>query len=569
VRSVDAFWHLAAGRWMLDHGELLRHDPFRFTSGGAAWVDHEWGFQLLVAAVERAGGIPAIVAARAALLAALAALLWTLARRRGAPAAAAAAITLVVTLGVRGRFFVRPEVASICLLAVLLALLEAGRGGRRYSLAAVPLLAVVWVNLHPGALVAPMVVLAYLVGWRSSSRRGNASSSGPRGASTIAADAATAPWAARRPDQPGWLTVFGLPAATLLALLANPWGWHLFAVPLRISTALAAIEATNPDWSPLWRAPRPGFVLWMALLVALFATLRRRGLSVDLPNALVIGVLAVLGVAGVRHQPLAWVASGPWAAAAVASLANSGARWRLARLAPATLAWLACGLAVAWCIAPPSRGPLRPRGSPPRFGTGIQPGLFPAAAVDRVRELPGLGNLYNDVAFGGYLAWRMFPPRQVFVDSRNELAPELLVELSAARRDSRRWQALLERWAIDGAIVRYDDRPLPVFSGGGRKEHTISALWFPREQFALVHWDDVAMLFVRRRPDREAFLARREYRFVQPEDWRATLLAAARDPRLRDGVAADLRRRLAEDPTSERALRLQAALAELDALVAR
>ena len=64
IRSVDFFWHLAAGRWILEHREIPRFDPFRFTSDRAPWVDHEWLFQAILGGAEALGGVPWLVALR-------------------------------------------------------------------------------------------------------------------------------------------------------------------------------------------------------------------------------------------------------------------------------------------------------------------------------------------------------------------------------------------------------------------------------------------------------------------------------------------------------------------------
>ena len=105
-------------------------------------------------------------------------------------------------------------------------------------------------------------------------------------------------------------------------------------------------------------------------------------------------------------------------------------------------------LAAAWCIWTPPSGPLRARQGPDEFGLGLQGGRFPVAAVDALEARPETGPLYNDVAFGGYLAWRLYPGR-VFIDGRNEVNPDLLREVVRARSDSRAWRALLERYGID------------------------------------------------------------------------------------------------------------------------
>jgi hypothetical protein len=177
---------------------------------------------------------------------------------------------------------------------------------------------------------------------------------------------------------------------------------------------------------------------------------------------------------------------------------------------------------------------------------------------------PGIGPLYNEFVHGGYLLWRLFPPRRVFVDGRMELEPELLGQIAAARRDPDRWEAFLAGRGAVGALVRYETRRLPVFepdgAGGFRQvgESTANALLFPPERWELVDWDDEAMLFLRRPPydgghSGAGGWSGEPYRFVQPEDLEGTLRRAALDPAIRGGLARELERKLAEDPACRRA----------------
>jgi hypothetical protein len=544
--GVDPFWHLAAGRWILEHRTVPTTDPFRFTHQGAPWVDHEWLFQALLAAAESLGGTSGALAVRVLLVVALAGVLLATLRRLGVAPAAAVLLGIAAILGARGRFDLRPELVTLLALALFLALLLELRRDPRWR-RALPLmvLTVVWVNAHPGALVAPILAAVFMIGARL-----------PGGD----------PVGASEPHPPPWHLVLGLPAALAVALLTNPYGPAVFLVPVEISRALRDLPGFNPDWLPSWVAHRPGFWLALAALAALAVVLRRAGGRADPALGLTTLALAGLGILGVRHQALFYIAGALFAGSCLVRLRESSSPPRLPnRPAPATVALLACGLAALWCITPPQVGPLRQRGVEQRFGWGIQPGLFPEAAVDRIAARGDLGPLYNDVAFGGYLLWRLFPPRQVFLDSRNEVDPGLLREVGRARQDERRWLALMERHGIDGALVRYDERPRRVLElDGSSTWRTPSALLFPPDRYALVFWDDISMLFLRRRPEREAELAVAEYRAVQPEDWRHVLTRAVEEPGFREQVRQELQRRLAEDPPSRRALELHQALGALD-----
>src|SRR5579885_2284742 len=47
--SGDTFWHVAVGRWMLDHHRLLTSDVFSYTAAGRPWHTPEWGYDVLLA----------------------------------------------------------------------------------------------------------------------------------------------------------------------------------------------------------------------------------------------------------------------------------------------------------------------------------------------------------------------------------------------------------------------------------------------------------------------------------------------------------------------------------------
>jgi len=124
LRAYDLFWHLASGRWILEHRALPATDPFRFTSEAAPWVDHEWLFQIVARFVETLAGMDGLVVLRAATVVLLAAVVLLSIRRSGAPVPGAVIVVAAAVLLARPRFMVRPELFSLIALAVLLGLLQ-------------------------------------------------------------------------------------------------------------------------------------------------------------------------------------------------------------------------------------------------------------------------------------------------------------------------------------------------------------------------------------------------------------------------------------------------------------
>ena len=222
----DVWWHLRAGRWILEHRRIPRLDPFTFSSADRPWIDLHWGFQLALAAADAMGGVPGMILLGALASASAFAIAMT-ARRSEWPAWLLAlcwhpALALMAT-----RFDPRPEVFSLVYLAGFLAILF--RVDRRPALAwfLVPI-QLLWVNSHGLFILGPIVVACDSLdrvarAWLDGRRR------------------------KERPD-PGrpsaWRHVAPASAAVLAATLVNPYGISGALFPLELLPKIA--DANNP-----------------------------------------------------------------------------------------------------------------------------------------------------------------------------------------------------------------------------------------------------------------------------------------------------------------------------------
>jgi hypothetical protein len=513
VRAYDFFWHLAAGRWIAGHGEVPRSDPFSFTAAGVPWVDHGWLYQLGLHGVWSMGGLTAVWLARIALGAAIGGVIWAHVRARGVSAGAALLVCLGGLAGASARMTDRPEMVTLLFVAIAASWLCAG--GMR-PLALIPL-AALWANIHAGSILAPLMASAALAGVLLDRARGR--SDGP---------------------SPAILAIAAVGSG--LALTVNPYGIQAVLVPLRLTRLVGESWVQNPEWTRTSPSLAPGLYLAIAGLAA--AALLRRDRARGVPLALA-AVGALLALQYVRNVGVFFILF-PFAVAPF--FADDRAGQRVGPVAGAAIAL--AGLA-GFLLAPAA-------GS---VGPGLQPDRYPveaAAFVDR----EGLdGRIFNEVAFGGYLIWR-FPDRPVFIDGRNEVYPELLADLFGAFRDPARFWSLSERWGIEVAMLRYPAQRQRVRYPGPPPrmvERSWSEVFFPSRDWALVHWDDTAMVRVRRATADPDWLARHEL-VLNPDDWewaRARILAGELDA---GRVAAELRARAGR---SRRAAALAAALEAL------
>jgi hypothetical protein len=156
--SDDVFWHRAAGVWMLDHHRVMTHDIFSYTVTGHSWITPEWGYGVLLAESVRLIGPVAfwLLSAGLASLTVLAVALRC--RLLGAGWTWTGLLCLETAVAVTLFLDDRPQMVSYLFLALLLLLLSLARRSRRW-LVVVPVLFVVWANMH-GSFPLGLAVLA-------------------------------------------------------------------------------------------------------------------------------------------------------------------------------------------------------------------------------------------------------------------------------------------------------------------------------------------------------------------------------------------------------------------------
>jgi hypothetical protein len=150
---------------------------------------------------------------------------------------------------------------------------------------------------------------------------------------------------------------------------------------------------------------------------------------------------------------------------------------------------------------------------------GIDDERFPIRAVAALRSYRLDGNIYNADQFGGLLEWTFYPARRALTDGRNELFSEFIAEDGAAHRDSRAWHALIAKYSAVLAVDEYQKRIEVIdVASGQRRALPASLVRYRRRQWALVAFDDAAMVFARRDAFPAAQIAPIEFRFLVPDD---------------------------------------------------
>jgi hypothetical protein len=439
LADPDIYWHITAGRWIVEQGAFPHVDPFSATFAGAPWIAKEWLSQLLLAAAYHVAGWNAVaVLTAAAVAAALGVLTWALLEKLD-PVASLGFILAAFVLA-SPHIVARPHALALPVMVLWTAgLIRALDARRAPSLWLLPLMTL-WANLHGGFTFGLLLV-------------------GAGGLEAVlVAESAERKAAAWR-----WVR-FGVLA--VLAACITPYGVESILMTQRI-LGLGEALALITEWQP---QDFSSFGAFEACLLGAIGLALYRGLTLPPVRILVVLGLLHMALAHVRNAELLALVVPLFVAKPLRDQLWPDQRDEQAHLSPGIVAGLvgvialATGLAATLAIAPSHQ-------------------VTPAAAVTALKR-ETTGPVLNDYSFGGYLIHAGVAP---FIDGRSELYGGSFIarhHRAVALQDLPGFLGLLEQYKI-GATLFAPDRPAV-------------ALLDRLPQWERLYADDVAVVHVRK-----------------------------------------------------------------------
>jgi hypothetical protein len=378
LNDPDSYWHLSVGRWIIDHGAVPYADPFSFTFAGKPWIAKEWLSQVLYHGVFDLAGWTGMVVLTAASIALAYALLARFLRDDLAPIAVLL-LTAIAFLLATPHSAARPHALALpVMVAFVGGLVRATDGGWTPSLWLLPLMTL-WANLHGGFTLGLLLVGA------------------------VGLDAIVTATPAERLRIAGRWIGFGLLA--LAASCITPYGPESIFVTFRIlglGPALAIIE----EWRPQDFSVLAGFEVTLLAGIGLALW---QGFKLHPVRILIILALLHLALSAQRNGELLGLLTPLILARPLASQFPT-LRSHPEENSPGRPALLANAVIVALLI-PATVAFSRVTAYAP------DPRITPAAAVVTITAA-GVGPVFNDYGFGGYLVHAGIP---TFIDGRTEL----------------------------------------------------------------------------------------------------------------------------------------------------
>jgi hypothetical protein len=480
LTNTDLGRHLKNGETIVQGSRaaaaaVLHTNFYSYAAGDYPFVNHHWLAGVVFCLVWKLAGFDGLTLFYSLLvILAMAISYWT--ARRAAPPLVAAALAALIVPIVAQRDQVRPEAFTYLLTAVFYWVLLAWSEGwiTDWSLASLPALMLLWINLHIGFVFGFLLLGAF----------------------------ALRLWA-HAADRRRWAAWSLASAACVVAALGNPAGIYGLLYPLRIFGNYGYDIAENLSLAGigdrhLWAWT---YDLFLALLGLAAAVCLRRWLTQKTtkktprspakgvpakpfwPQAVLLAILGLGGVVMIRNQPLFCLLMVPILAELLGGFKGVvGQGW--AR-------WVATGVCAVGllCVATEAQE----RSS--NFGLGLKPGVNNAAEFLRTNRITG--PIFNDFDIGGYLIYNGY---QVFVDGRPEAYPPGFFQNDyiPALSDSSVWERLDGQYHFNAIVISMQDGFPPV-------ERFIltrvrDAEWAP------VYTDSYSLIFVRRNDRNEAVI---------------------------------------------------------------
>jgi hypothetical protein len=411
MRAIDLAYHVRAGELTLRTGDLVLVDPFTFTSAGRPWLNQQWAAQSIFASGHRLLGWAGVGITYAAAMGSGFALLYRSCRRAEAAPRTAAILTLLGFLVASGSLAARPQALAVPLFTGTWLLL-ARRDGWTW---AVPILAVIWANVHGSFFLAP-VLTAFALG---------------------------DDLVERRPIDRALLLLL----ATAVATVITPFGPEVWSYALDVVDN-ETIRNSVAEWRPPSPLSISGAPFWLSgVAVAVVGVSKRRAVrGVDVARLLVFFALGAPALRGT----LWWALVAPPIVAGWFRVPDrTTSEPHHGRRGVPTVAATAIILALL-PIALVVRGGMDPvTGAPERLAADA-----PESLVDATRQtLPAGSRLLVFQPFASWFEYSL-PEDPVMVDSRIELFPAAVWrDYAVATRADEGWEEILDRYRVEGVVL--------------------------------------------------------------------------------------------------------------------
>src|SRR4030067_1954041 len=162
--DADTGYHIRAGEYILKNLKIPHYDIFSFTTPPIPWTAHEWLSDVILALIHKGSGLSGLVVAMTIVIASAYTVLLKFLRSSGINIIVAALVVALAAGASTIHWLARPHIFSLLLTLIWYIVLDTYQSKKRNYLYLLPLLMVLWVNLHGGFIAGFMLLAVYITG---------------------------------------------------------------------------------------------------------------------------------------------------------------------------------------------------------------------------------------------------------------------------------------------------------------------------------------------------------------------------------------------------------------------
>ena len=410
LNDAGTGWHIRTGQFIAATHHIPRVDPFS-SQINKPWFAWEWLYDVVIGQFETNSGLNGVAWFTALVIAAVFACVFHLLIARGTNLFSVLILTLLAIGASMIHFLARPHVLSWLFVVAWFWIVDSTESEipirtRHRKLWLLPLLMVVWVNVHGGFLLGFVLLFIYWLGslrtwWKLEASRIEES------LQKIAAGKRTRD-----------LFLIGL--VSFIASLVNPYGWKLHEHILGYLSNRFLMSHIEEFQSPNFHNIAPQcFLVILLLTVGVTAC---RGKQLKLSHILLVLFSIYAGLYSARNIPTSSILLVLIIGPLLPSLSGTGFFPRMqavdsqmrGHLWPIAATLLTLAIAV-------NGGHI---GSQPLMDAHFSPTRMPVGAVNYLQSNTIEGPVLSPDYWGGYLIYRLYPHNKVVIDDRHDFYGE-------------------------------------------------------------------------------------------------------------------------------------------------
>jgi len=472
VSDYDFWWHLETGKYIVENRSLPQSDLFAYTSHEeptkikSLILKGYWLSQAIFFKVYNQWDLKGIIILRSLLLMLFLLLIFLTVKKQGLS-------DLPALLMVTGVFFLaikftgeRPQQFTFLFFSLSMYLLEDFRITRSKKILLLPLAILLLANMHPGYIVCILLLSLYLLG---------------EGVLLVRR---------KGPVDKGFKLLFSVWVSALILSFFNPNGFSVFRMMLAhgaqaSGSGIVEFMPTFSAYTNYYSQPDYTYIGFLLLSLLSLRYIRKIGLV----HVLVLITFTVMSMVSLRYLIFYMCAAAPILSrvilyAAEEKYINSFFRGLKTREG------LLYGLAfILGAVLVFSEIPAFARYEFTENATFAAP----KGAADFLNSQEIYGNMFNEYGFGGYLIWRLYPDKKVFIDGRNlenGVYDEYNAIIIASSEHNRLWTDLLKKHGITYIIM-------PPLTPRGEIYPIVEKL-IDMDEWALIYSDHFALVFLKK-----------------------------------------------------------------------